>query len=227
MSQDNPKDPTPPGDAAATKDSRSESAGASAKPAEPEARRPVHHHAPDKRPQESGAARLLRRVDSGLGLIEQALLAVFLVVLVGIGVVQAVMLKFDSGLGVWSFELLRYAVFFIAMTGAALSAHTGQLIAMDFVTRLLAPTTRARLQVLLQAFTLAICGFMVKGGFVLADSVQSNSDAALDPHLGIMALPIGAGLMGAHILLHMLIDLTYLVRGELPPYGEGAPRSGH
>lgn len=249
MSQDHPEDPTQPlDDAAETPAPKAEKAAApkaektagpkagraagpeAGKAAEPkvgrEAHSPVYNHATERRPEESSTARILRLVDSGVGLLEQALLAIFLVVLVSIGVAQAVTLKFGSGLGVWSYELLRYAVFFIAMTGAALSAHTGQLIAMDFVTRLLGATMRARLQVVLQAFTLAICLFMVKGGLVLAASVQPNSAAAVDPHLGIMALPVGAGLMGLHVLLHMVIDLTYLVRGELPPENNLEP-SGH
>ena len=61
-------------------------------------------------------------------------------------------------------DVLRYSVFFIAMTGAALSAHTNQLIPMDFVARSLSRVNRVRLRVLLSAFTVTICYLLVKGG---------------------------------------------------------------
>ena len=161
----------------------------------------------------------LRRLDNIIGLAEQALLALFLLVLIGIGVAQAITIKLGTGLGVWSFEVLRYSVFFIAMTGAALSAQTGQLIAMDFVTRMLEQSQRMRLQVLLRLFTIAACVLLIEGGLNLAEteSVSAGASAFIDPALGLLALPIGAGLIGVHVALHLCIDVIYIVRGEVPP----------
>ena len=173
------------------------------------------------------SVRAIRRFDNAVGLLEQAALAVFLLVLIGIGVTQAVTIKFGTGLGVWSFEVLRYSVFFIAMTGAALSAHTGQLIAMDFVTRMLGRSARVRLKILLRLFTIVICGLLVEGGLQLTDSVSGAGEHTIDPGVGLMALPIGAGLIGLHVTLHLIIDLIYVSRGELPPESYNPAESGH
>lgn len=176
-------------------------------------------------PNEPGPVLLIRRLDNAVGLLEQALLALFLLVLVGIGVTQAIAVKLGVGLGVWSFEVLRYSVFFIAMTGAALSAHTGQLIAMDFVTRLLQRRARVQLQIVLRLTTIGACGLLIVGGLRLTKSVSTTGDAAIDPAIGLLALPVGAGLLALHVALHLAIDVIYLSRGQLPP--ESAMRSVH
>ena len=182
---------------------------------------------------------IIRRIDNTLGYAEQALLCVFLLVLISIGVIQAVSVKFGTGLGPWSFGALRYSVFFIAMTGAALSAHTGQLIAMDFVTRMLSRAARVRLQMLLRAFTVGISFLLVKGGLLVTESVagaEKTGDGLLgflhsvfggDPSIGLLALPIGAGLIGLHVLMHLIIDVVYVAGGRLPPETSDPERSVH
>jgi TRAP-type C4-dicarboxylate transport system permease small subunit len=157
--------------------------------------------------------------------MEHALLVVLLLVLVGVGAGQAIATKLGSSWA-WSFEIIRYSVFFIAMTGAALSAHTGQLIAMDFVTRMISPQNRARLRVVLRLFTIAICVLLVVGGKMLVSAATDTLYHVINPRWGLMALPIGAGLIAVHVLLHMAIDLIYLLRGRTPPEG-AVSRSAH
>lgn len=164
--------------------------------------------------------RTLRSIDGALGRLEQALLALLLAVLIGVGAGQAVATKLGTS-WVWSFEIIRYAVFFIAMTGAALSAQTEQLIAMDFVSRLLSSRGRARLTVVLRVVTLAACALLVVGGMRLRDVVAGESlYHVIDPRLGLLALPIGGALMGVHVLLHMLIDIVRLGRRDARPGSE-------
>jgi hypothetical protein len=42
-----------------------------------------------------------------------------------------------------------------------------------------------------------------------------------NPKTALMALPVGALLIGAHYTLHALIDLVYLSKGQLTPEEEG------
>lgn len=175
---------------------------------------------------DTGLVGTLRAVDAALGRVEQALLVLFLVVLVAVGAGQAIATKLGAGWA-WSFEVIRYSVFFIAMTGAALSAHTEQLISMDFVTRLLSARGRARLTLGLRVFTLAVSGLLVAGGFALRDAAGASLYHVINPRLGLLALPIGAGLMGVHILLHLIIDAADLRHGRVSSHGLDAHRSGH
>lgn len=172
-----------------------------------------------------GSVRMLRAIDKALGTFEHALLVVLLLVLIGVGAGQAIATKLGTSWA-WSFELIRYSVFFIAMTGAALSAHTEQLIAMDFVTRLVKPRRRAQLRVVLRLFTICVCVLLIVGGKMLAGAATATLYHVINPRWGLLALPVGAGLMATHVLLHTAIDVIYLIRGRTPP-GGGVPRSAH
>ena len=159
---------------------------------------------------------ILRNIDQALGWVEQMLLALFLVMLVGVGVLQAIATKAGHNF-IWSFEVIRFSVFFIAMTGAALSAQTERLISLDLIPRLLPPLTRARLKLFVRLFTILICIMVIIGGVSLSKSAAHETHHLIPHDSGLLALPIGAGLIGIHLLLHSLIDLTYLRRGALPP----------
>ena len=158
----------------------------------------------------------LEAIDGALGLVEKILLVGFLVVLIAIGASQAIVTQFGKS-WMWSEEVICYSVFFIAMTGAALSAQTSQLIAMDFLTRLLPPDRRALLRVLLQLFTVVVCALFVVGGMGLRQAASDESGHVIPPELGLLALPIGAALIGLHVFLHVAVDLLYLLRGRTPP----------
>jgi TRAP-type C4-dicarboxylate transport system permease small subunit len=161
--------------------------------------------------------RALRALDRALGTTEQALLALLLILLIGVASGQAIMTLLGASWQ-WSYELIRYGVFFIAMTGAALSAHTRQLIAMDIVSRVVSPMSRARLRVVLRAVTIGLCTLLVIGGKALSDIAAGEHDHhIIPPQLGLLALPAGSLLIAVHLLLHGLLDLAYLVRGRVPP----------
>ncbi|MEM9488197.1 MAG: TRAP transporter small permease subunit [Myxococcota bacterium] len=155
-------------------------------------------------------------VDRAIGRIEQGLLAIFLIVLVAVGAGQAVSTLLGTS-WMWSEEIIRYSVFFIAMTGAALSAHTEQLIAMDFVTRLLRARRRAQLKLLLRLFTAAMCVVLIITSLKLRAQTGAESYHVIPASLGLLALPIGTGLVAFHVLVHLAVDLAYLLRGETPP----------
>lgn len=168
-----------------------------------------------RRPAPAGVE-WLQQLDNALGLAERALLCVFLVVLIGIGSGQALATQLGSSWA-WSEELIRYSVFFIAMTGAALSAQTEQLISMDFVTRLLPADRRAWLRLLLRLFTISMCILLVIGGNSLSQETGDETGHLIPPALGLLAIPIGAGLIALHVLLHFIVDVLYLGSGRTPP----------
>lgn len=167
---------------------------------------------------EPGLARGVRLVDRSLGLAEQALLCFFLAVLICVACYQVVSgMIFDKAVP-WSFEFIRNSVFMIAMTGAALSAQAEKMISMDFVTRLVRPKTRVYLRIITRLFAVGTCICLAIGGWIVRTTgVSGEQYEILKPSTMLLALPIGAGLIGLHMLLHAIVDVAYLAEGEIPP----------
>ena len=158
----------------------------------------------------------MRQLDRVFGLLEQAVLAVLLLSLVGIGAYQAIGRNLFDSSALWSYEVLNYLVFFIALMGAALSAHTGQIIRMDVVTRALPPRGRAVARIATGLFTIAVCALLAYA------SLRLRREALLDEHdyhiissaNGVLMLPIGASLIAYHVFVQLVGFVTALVRGE-------------
>lgn len=173
---------------------------------------------------EPGGARALRQLNDWLGRIETGALVLMLALLVGTGVYQTAAAHFFNKNETWPYEIIRYSVFFIAMTGAALASARSRMINMDVVTRLLQPKTRAALRVATALFAVAVCFILFKGGMDMRDTAAGRNEAYdyISPSNGLLALPIGAILIGLHFLLHAVIDILWLAGGKVPPEPEHA-----
>jgi TRAP-type C4-dicarboxylate transport system permease small subunit len=159
--------------------------------------------------------RALRAVDRAVGLAEQAVLIALLLALVGVGAFQTIGRNVFDSSPLWSYDLVQYLVFSIALIGAALSAHTGQVIRMDVVTRSLSPRGRAIARLATGAFTIAICGVLIHASFHLRTVLMDEKDFHLiRPSLGVLVLPVGAGLIAFHIAVQLAGFATALARGE-------------
>jgi TRAP-type C4-dicarboxylate transport system permease small subunit len=174
------------------------------------------------REEEPTSVLLLRRVDHAVGLAETALLVVWLIGLVGVGVYQLVASHFFDKNETWPYELVRYSVFFIAMTAAALAAQRQRMIHMDVVTRALSPRTRAVLRILTGLFVIAVCLLLVQAGMDLraTPSARNLPYSYISASTGYLALPIGAALIAFHFALHAIIEVLYLAGGKIAPEPE-------
>ena len=66
---------------------------------------------------------------------------------------------------------------------------------------------------------------VVRAGYVNAMLKKEDSAATLfTPTAIAWTIPIGAGIVILHVILHMIIDVDYLARGKTPPE---RMRSGH
>jgi TRAP-type C4-dicarboxylate transport system permease small subunit len=161
--------------------------------------------------------RALLRVDRALGVGERVLVGLFLATLIGVGAYQAVGRNFFQHSPGWSFELLRYLVFFIALTGGALAAQGRQIINMDVLTRVLSPRGRAIANLATGAFTVAACVFLAYAGWRLRQgALLEERGELIRPATGVLALPIAALLMAFHVLVQNLQLAAMLARGEPP-----------
>jgi TRAP-type C4-dicarboxylate transport system permease small subunit len=177
-------------------------------------------------PDDGPIAGWLRRADHGLGVAEQAVLVLLLTAVV---VTAATAALSDRVLGVrlgrWWFDIVRGGTFSIAMIGAVFASHQQRHLAMDLVSRRLPPRGRPMLRVMLALFTVLVAALLVRSGLHQLDTVgDERGEHLISTHAIVMFMPIGAVLIIAHTVLHMVIDVEYLVRRRLPP--ERA-RSGH
>jgi len=211
-----------------------EASGPSAVPTEttvPPTRRqatapPAEMISPDDFPDDSPLSHGLRRADGALGAVEQAVLFVLLAAVV---VTAAAAALSDRVIGVplgrWWFDIVRGGTFSVAMIAAVFASHQQRHLAMDLVSRRLPARGRLMLRVVLALLTMAIAALLLRSGLHQHATVGNEGGDHLVSTRSIVAfLPLGAGLIIVHTLLHMMIDLDYLARGKSPP---ARMRSGH
>jgi TRAP-type C4-dicarboxylate transport system permease small subunit len=176
-------------------------------------------------PDDGDVSRYVRIVDNTVGRIEQAVLFALLAAVVLTAASAALSDKvFGHHMGRWWFTVVRGGTFTIAMIAAAFATHQQRHLAMDLVSRRISPRARLILGALLKVFTIAIAVILFRSGMHQRDHVGGTVEEFVSDKTIVTMLPIGAALIILHSILHIVIDIDYLVRGKLPP--ERA-RSGH
>jgi TRAP-type C4-dicarboxylate transport system permease small subunit len=175
-------------------------------------------HAPVTYPDDGELSKGLRSTDRVLGLVEQGLLFAILTAVVLTASGQAISGKIFHHSISWSFDVVRDGVFAIAMLGAAFASHQQRHLAMDLLGKRLSARGRLILRVLLALFIIGVVGILLRSGWRLRETLMSEGGKHLIPTGWLATLvPFGAGLIIVHTILHMLIDIDYLLRGKLPP----------
>ncbi len=169
---------------------------------------------------------ILRKIDRGLAVFEEAILAVFLLMLILVGVYGAYTRNIAPPSPFWSDEIIRYCVFFIGLTGAALAAQSERLFNIDMFTRLLGVRGRLVLKMVQSAFTITICWLVFDASMVLRASLVGEEGELIAPDIAVLSLPIAMSLISAHLLLHLVIAGYYLTAGKTPPEMT-LPKVGH
>lgn len=181
-------------------------------------------------PDDGPLAKTIRKIDHRLGSIEQGLLFGLLAIVVLVAATAALADKVaHHQLGRWWHYIVRGGTFSIAMFGAVFATHQQRHLAMDLVSRRMSPRGRLVLGIVLKVFTIAIAMLLFRSGMHQRAVVGGQESLDLfglhitDADI-VTTVPIGAAMIILHSLLHIAIDVEYLVRGKLPP--ERA-RSGH
>jgi len=177
-------------------------------------------------PDDGPVSGWLRRVDHRLGAAEQAVLFALLGAVVLTAASAALSDRvLGIRLGRWWFDIVRGGTFSVAMIGAVFASHQQRHLSMDLISRRLPPRGRLVLRVVLALFTMFVAALLVRSGLHQLDTVgEEGGDHLISTHSIVMFMPVGAGLIIIHTLLHMVIDLDYLARGKTPPV---RMRSGH
>lgn len=176
-------------------------------------------------PDDGAVAKFVRLIDNGVGMIEQLLLFGLLAAVVLTAATAALSDKIAHvPLGRWWFTVVRGGTFTVAMFAAAFATHQQRHLAMDLVSRRISPRARLVLGTLLKIFTIVIAAVLFRSGMHQRDHVGGTVEQFVSDKTIVTMLPIGAALIILHSVLHIVIDVDYLLRGKLPP--ERA-RSGH
>jgi len=175
---------------------------------------------PPQFPDDGAVSRYVRVVDNTVGRIEQGLLFALLAAIVLTAASAALSDKLiGHHLGRWWFTTVRGGTFTIAMFAAAFATHQQRHLAMDLVSRRLPPRGRLMLRLFLGAVTIFVVGILMTSFWRDYKQLagEHNANNPLPAWLAPSTLPIGGGLVIFHTLLHLIIDVDYLVRGKLPP----------
>jgi TRAP-type C4-dicarboxylate transport system permease small subunit len=176
-------------------------------------------------PEDGQLSKTVRHVDNYVGLIEQVILFVLLAAVVLTAASAALSDKlFHHALGRWWFTVVRGGTFTVAMMGAVFATHQQRHLAMDLISKRLSPKGRLILGIALKLFTIAIAILLFRSGLHQRDHIGGGGEQFISDKSVVTMLPIGAALIVLHSLLHIVIDVDYLARGQNPPE---KVRTGH
>ncbi|HEY0192762.1 MAG TPA: TRAP transporter small permease [Kofleriaceae bacterium] len=186
--------------------------------------------APVTYPDDGPLSARLRKLDHGLGVLEQAVVFGLLALVVSVAALAALHDRLTSDhLGRWWHYIVRGGTFAIAMFAAVFATQQQRHLAMDLISRRLSPRGRLILGVVLKILTIGVVALLFQSG-LHQRAVAGGSDSLNVLGLSIndadivTTISIGAAMIALHSLIHIIIDIDYLARGVLPP--ERA-RSGH
>ncbi len=174
-------------------------------------------------PAEPPAAHVVRLIDDGIGLGERVLIVTIFVFLVAVGFYRTFADLMWNERPLWAIEGIRVAVFAIAMVGAAFATHLKRNFNLDLLSKLFGPRGRAALRVALNLIAILAAALLCYGGWLVKKTLAREHDYELVPKWIIgWFIPIAASLIILHLVLHTIIELVYLARGEAAPEPEQA-----
>lgn len=170
---------------------------------------------------DSGAASVyspLIIADVALGKVELVLLGLALFTLCLIALIQGVMSLF-SETPHWQAELIRACVLMLTMLGGAYAAHSKRMISMDIVSRAVKGAKGAWVTQVVRLGVIFVC--LASGHYANKLVPIKSAESVLPQDFVYKLLPLGFVLIAIHLVLHFLIDLGIMMKGELPEVTEG------
>jgi TRAP-type C4-dicarboxylate transport system permease small subunit len=160
-----------------------------------------------------------------LARIEEGLLALLLLAMIGLAVTQIVLRNlFESGIP-WGDDAVRTLVLWVAMVGSVVAAGRGQHIRIDALVRYLPDALRGPLARLVDLLTAAICGALAWYGWEFAALEYMDgmiAFAAVPSWLAVGVIPVSFALIGLRYAIHAVFGRPPLVAAG-PDAGVAVP----
>jgi TRAP-type C4-dicarboxylate transport system permease small subunit len=171
---------------------------------------------------EPGVVRGLRVIDKAFGLVEAAIVAVFLATLIGVGAYQAISRNFFNSNPDWVDPIIRSSVFLIGMVGAAMAAQSDRMINIDILSRFFPLRAKIAVRIITTLIAVYVCWYLIKAGLIVRGTMVGERDEnIIKAEWVALALPVFTSAIAFHMVLHSVIDAYYLVVGRKPPETEG------
>lgn len=175
----------------------------------------------------------ITRLDRLLVRIEEILLALILVGMVGLAALQVLLRNiWDTGID-WADLTAQNATVLLGFLGAAVATSEGRHLNIDILSRVLKGRAQMLLKVLINGFAVTLCILATQGGWLtfrvnldpwtemipqgftlLGYLRQQFFEGEIPMWVSVLILPFGFGLMGFHFLLRFVRDLGTLITGR-------------
>ncbi|MBT8048947.1 MAG: TRAP transporter small permease [Xanthomonadales bacterium] len=158
----------------------------------------------------------LSRLEKAGRMGEDALLVVILSSMILLAAAQIVMRNFFDFGFIWSDELLRMLVLWIAVGGAVAASRNDKHINVAVLDRFLPDAVKAVTRVVIHVFTAVICGVVAWHSFKFVQTSHEYGDllmGGVPAWLPQLILPIGFGLICYRYALFAASGLIRLIRG--------------
>jgi len=163
---------------------------------------------------------LIKKLDDLLAKVEEFLLIVILIGLMGLGFLQVILRNFFESGFLWADVFLRHLVLWIGLIGASLATKQNKHLNMDALTRLFSPKTVAIISVFLNIVAAIISGvFVVAGYFFVKDEFEMGGDKMILLNVPIwvaqLIIPIAFTIITLRFLFKSLdLAVTLIKKGE-------------
>lgn len=146
---------------------------------------------------------------------EDAVLVIILTTMIFLAAAQIVMRNFFNIGFIWSDEMLRMLVLWIAVAGAVAASRTDKHINIAILDRFLPGRVRLGVKALIHLFTAGICGIVAWNSFLFVQTSHEFGDVLMGNIPAWMAqaiLPVGFGLICYRYSLFVIQDILGLFR---------------
>lgn len=148
--------------------------------------------------------------------LENLLIGLLLAGMILLACTQIFLRNFDFGTLVWADQAINHAVLWVAMVAGVAAAREDRHIAIDVLSRFLAPRTRAGVALLVDLFTVAVCLALAWYSWKLTEFALEDQETLL---IGIpvwiaqAALPVAFTLMAWRYTIWFARRLRILLVG--------------
>lgn len=155
-----------------------------------------------------------------LGRLEEGLLALLLIVMIGLAIAQILLRNlFESGIP-WGDDAVRTLVLWVAMVGSMVAAGRGQHIRIDALVRYLPEALRGGLARLVDLSTALVCGALARYGWEFAALEYTDgllAFAAVPSWVVVAIIPCAFAVIGLRYALHAVLGRPSLTAGADAP----------
>lgn len=157
----------------------------------------------------------LRKLERWLLGAEKFLLIGLILVIVSLSFLQVVLRGLLAGGFLWADTFLRHLVLWVGFLGAAVAAGENKQFAMDAAARVFKGRTKAVLESIAHAFTIAVCAFMAHASwkFMIMEREFAGPLFSIGDKIHVpiwyfeIILPVGFALILAHYTIKLIMAL--------------------